>query len=132
MRRKPFGAFLVDEGFITPRQLSIALFTQDRLHDRRIGEILVDQGCLAASALARVIAEQHARLASEDGTRPLPFGRQLLEEGLVTESELRRALKMQERYRAMRLGDVLVELGFLSREAIETAARMQLDILSVA
>jgi hypothetical protein len=132
MRRKLFGVFLVDEGIITPRQLSIALYTQERLRERRIGEVLVELGCLDPASLARVAAEQHARLLGEDGSRPLPFGQQLVEDGLVTRAELRRGLDMQERYRAMRIGDVLFALGFVSRDVLEEAIRMQLEMLSVA
>jgi hypothetical protein len=132
MRHLRIGEFLVEEGFITAQELSFALAEQERIRRRRVGEILVDMGALTRAQLDDVIAAQLARLASPDGVRPLPLGAQLIEDGLIDEPQLARALAIQERNRRDRLGDVLVHRGILDRASLERAILMQLEELSAA
>ncbi len=53
------GALLVRDGAITPAQLEEALEEKRRTPERRLGEILVEQGFATRTAIARVLAEQH-------------------------------------------------------------------------
>ncbi len=50
---------LVRDGAITAEQLETALEEKRRVPERRLGEILVDQGAATQRAVARVLAEQH-------------------------------------------------------------------------
>ncbi len=53
------GMLLVRDGAITAEQLETALEEKRRVPERRLGEILVDQGAATQRAVARVLAEQH-------------------------------------------------------------------------
>ncbi|MFW6079370.1 MAG: DUF4388 domain-containing protein [Gemmatimonadota bacterium] len=55
------------------------------------------------------------------------IGRQLLRAGKLTERELERALEAQRREPDQRLGEILVEMGSLEREALEQHLRFQLE-----
>lgn len=132
MMRKLFGEFLVDEGFIADWQLSAGLRMQERLRKRRLGEILVDLGRLHPDALACVVADQLAQVARGDGQRAEPIGQRLVDEGLVSELDVVYALEIQGGYRDVRIGEVLVELGFMTPEQLDCAIRLKLDELSAA
>ena len=54
-----FGALLVRNESVTPQQLDQALAIQADRPDRRLGEILLDEGFVTSSAISRVLAEQH-------------------------------------------------------------------------
>ena len=54
-----FGALLVRNGSVTPEQLEQALALQASRPDRRLGEILLDEGYVTSNAISRVLAEQH-------------------------------------------------------------------------
>ena len=54
-----FGALLVRNGSVTPEQLDAALAIQVAQPDRRLGEILLEEGHVASSDISRVLAEQH-------------------------------------------------------------------------
>jgi hypothetical protein len=132
MRHLRIGEFLVEEGFITARDLAFALREQERLRRMRVGEILLEMGALTREQLDEVVAEQLARLASLEGLKPLPIGEQLIEERRITQQQLADALAIQARNRKDRLGDILVHRGILDRASLERAIRSQLESIAVA
>jgi len=130
---RPIGAFLVEEGFIEAHQLRMALGHQDHLRRKSLGEILVERYGLPRATLAEAIREQHEALCRmDDGERPVPLHTHLLERGVVDRQTLARALWWQRKLRKKRIGDILVELGYIERDRLEAAIRAQLDELAVA
>jgi hypothetical protein len=133
MFHKQFGEFLVEEGFVSQLQLDRALYRQSLQRKRRIGEILLDMGCVTAEALARAVADQLESLSHlDEGTHSLPFGRFLVDEGVINDTQLHAALWRQERLRAQRIGEVLVQMRVLTADALEQAVRLQLDAIAAA
>lgn len=57
--RPHLGALLLRDGLITAEQLEWALAVKEDHPDRRLGEILVEGGVMASSALGTALAEQH-------------------------------------------------------------------------
>lgn len=55
----PLGALLTREGLLSDEELEVALAQQRVSTSWRLGEILVDRGTVAASVVARLIAEQY-------------------------------------------------------------------------
>jgi type IV pilus assembly protein PilB len=53
------GTLLVRDGALTPEELDLALGTQLAAPERRLGEILVEEGFCTRAQIARVLAEQH-------------------------------------------------------------------------
>src|SRR5439155_240730 len=106
---------------------------------RLLGQILVNNGYLSAFSLARVLSEQHGvqLQAREDEAaeqtktahvQPVqawrPLGKLLVELGLVTESQLERALAHQSEEHG-RLGEILVSRGLLSGSELAQALAEQ-------
>src|SRR3954462_5153444 len=56
--RVPLGTLLVRDGLISAEQLEHALLEKEQT-GRRLGEIFVSLGWVAAGELARLLAEQH-------------------------------------------------------------------------
>ena len=71
-----------------------------------------------------------AVVASPIQSSTLPLGQQLLEAGLIAENELDAALECQSR-RGGRLGEVLIELGFLSEDELLPFLHRKLGLPSV-
>lgn len=55
------------------------------------------------------------------------LGQQLLREGQLTERELERALELQRRDPAQRLGAILIEMGSVGREELNRQLRFQIE-----
>jgi type IV pilus assembly protein PilB len=53
------GTLLVRDGALTPEELDLALGSQLAAPERRLGEILVEEGFCTRAQIARVLAEQH-------------------------------------------------------------------------
>ena len=69
---------MVDEGFLTPEQLSEALVVQNET-GRPLGTIFVELGFVSAGAVANALAEQHGGLLKTEfgvsaGLHALPGG----------------------------------------------------------
>ncbi|HEY4393598.1 MAG TPA: hypothetical protein VGP64_06030 [Polyangia bacterium] len=120
-----FGAFLVAEGYVTEAQLSLALEYQRRLRQARLGDILVAQGAIPREMLERAALDQ----MDVAGGHRLRLGEFLVGEGLLREADVARALAQQERDRGKRLGELLLELGFLTTQALAQAVRAQIEDL---
>jgi len=134
---RQLGALLTDEGLLTETELELALDEQRRT-GRLLGQIVVDRSYVSAFSLARVLSAQHGvdlRSAQEPEpelepqlvavpTAWRPLGRMLVEDGLVTQTQLAEALLEQEESNR-RLGEILIERGALSGEALARALSEQ-------
>lgn len=119
---RQLGALLADEGLLTEVELELALVEQRRT-GRLLGQIVVDRGYVSAFSLARVLSAQHGVDLTTPEPEPepqltevpstwRPLGRLLVEEKLITQTQLAEALLEQEDGR--RLGEILVARGALS------------------
>ena len=133
---RPLGELLVERGFIVPRELEAALAEQERT-GRKLGEILVSHGAITGSQLTRVLVEQAGLRVEDSGdeTAPpdapseshasegepwRPLGRVLVDRGALGEAELQEALQAQ-RDNGRRLGEILVERGYVTAQALVSA-----------
>jgi hypothetical protein len=122
---RPLGRLLVDDELLTPLQLERALAEQRR-NGRLLGQVLVAQGHVTGTDLARALARQHGVNVRAGGTavgrvdQPeahavwRSLGMLLMEKGLVSPTGLQQALTEQRRHPDRRLGEILVECGSIS------------------
>ena len=75
----------------------------------KLGKLLVSDGYITRDQLKEALAEQEQRI-----------GEVLLQDGRVSAQQLEEALRQQKQVRA-RLGDLLVELGFVTEDDIHWA-----------
>jgi len=59
--RRQLGTIMVEEGFLTPKQLEEAIAEQHR-SSKPLGQVLVELGLASAGAVANALAEQHGGL----------------------------------------------------------------------
>ena len=131
MRHQLFGEFLIDEGFVTLDQLNEALSLQRSFRRTPLGEILVEMGLMTRIELLAHLSAHLDSLNREDSTN-LRFGEYLVEEGIVRRIDIERAIWHQRKRRSRRIGELLVTLGYLEPEELESAVVRQLRLLATA
>lgn len=98
--------FLLEEGCITPVQLERARKVHARLEvKKRLSEVLIQLG---------YIYEKQIREVMKKHKKHLRLGDFLLEMSFITEEALDTALKIQRKDGSKRLGEVLIEQGFIN------------------
>ncbi|OLD98057.1 MAG: hypothetical protein AUG91_10025 [Actinobacteria bacterium 13_1_20CM_4_69_9] len=122
---RQLGTLLADEGLLTGTELELALDEQRRT-GRLLGQIVVDRGYVSAFSLARVLSAQHGVELRRPDPEPepaphlavvpttwRPLGRVLVENDLITQTELAEAL-LQQNDTNGRLGEILIERGAIT------------------
>jgi len=93
-------------------------------HDEDIEDLtLVPPSAPAVPATPTAAGAPQGR-ASEFVTKSL-FGEILVENGFITEAQLKSALDLQRRRSGARLGDILIEQGYIDNEGVFDALRSQ-------
>jgi hypothetical protein len=133
---RELGELLVAEGLLTEDELEMALAEQAS-SGQLLGEILVGKGYMSSYALARVLSLQHGvelelhveetppapvPTNEQEGWRPL--GRILVDLEFLTETQLERALGLQQKEQG-RLGEILVSRGLVSGDELAQALAEQ-------
>src|SRR5262245_38062108 len=121
-RPRLFGEFLVLEGLVTEAQLADALRDQAADPARPpVGQLLVERGALSPGELADALRryEKQYRL-----------GDILVETNVISETQLQLGVDHHRRS-GLRLGDALLQLGFVNEEMLKLALCTQLDVTFV-
>jgi hypothetical protein len=114
-----FGELLVEEGLVTPDQLTEALRVQSTLGTYiPIGRVLMMRGCLTRSQLTTMLGRHRKRVR---------LGELLVRSKRITPEQLQTALARQKDKRQP-LGRTLMELGYLTEEAMREGLCAQLHI----
>jgi hypothetical protein len=74
--RRQLGRIMVEQGFLTPAQLDVAIVEQ-RASGKPLGHVLVELGLASAGAVANALAEQHGGVLKTEfgvsaGLKPAP------------------------------------------------------------
>lgn len=113
------GYLLIKDGLITQTQLDEALQVQDRLSTSTpIGQILVDQGVISRRQLNATLDRYGKRSR---------LGQVLVQAKVLTPAQLAIGLDQQQRL-GLRLGETLVQLNYISEEAMRRALSTHLSI----
>jgi CheY-like chemotaxis protein len=122
----PSAQWLGSATELRERPLAVVLHEQQR--DGKTGLLFVNDGAL--TSIFFIDRGQLVFVRSNDADRRL--GRVLRKLGRITEEQHDAALRlMQDDSRGLRLGEALVELGVLTREALHHALQHQLEALIV-
>ena len=113
------GQLLLREGAIDGRQLEQALTIQaQHATYRPLGEILREPGFVSRRTLHDVLFKYR---------KQIPLGELLVKMGVIFDYQLLQALKAQE-HSTKKLGQILVEKGFVTQSYLAYAISMQLGI----
>jgi type IV pilus assembly protein PilB len=118
------GQLLVQRGFIDADQLAHAIGEQKRtgLH---ISKILIRLGFISESKLSSILGEQ---LVTSERKR---IGELLVEKKYITVEQRDKALEEQKKT-GLRLGKILMQLGFMTEERLIEILSAQMEIPSVS
>jgi hypothetical protein len=118
-RTRLLGELLVREGLVTEGQLAAALRAQEARPDGTpIGQFLVEQGALSPADLEAVLRRYHKKYR---------LGDILVETNVISETQLQLGVDHHRRT-GLRLGDALLQLGFVNEEMLKLALCTQLDV----
>ncbi|HEY1268400.1 MAG TPA: ATPase, T2SS/T4P/T4SS family [Candidatus Binatia bacterium] len=118
------GELLVQDGMITPAQLDEALAAQKK-HPvyMPLGEICVDLKFITRDQLKALLTKHHKRI---------PLGELLTNLALVTPAQVQECLNEQKKNPKKKLGDLLIQKGYLNENALISALNMQLGVPKMA
>ncbi len=129
------GKIAEEMGYVTAPQLDECVEAQKTTPgDVAIGQIMIERGYLNVDQLEEVLDIQKERFRERDPhtyekLEDILFGRLLVREGLVTERQVREALRDQaacEKTEDFKyLGELLVERGFLKAEDVVRLLKLQ-------
>ena len=108
-----FGQYLLNQGILTPQQLSDA-FTQERMTRVKIGILAMNAGYMTAGQVMKIHELQQAR--------DKKFGEIAVTEGLLTVAQVEELLEKQNR-RYLNLCQTLVDKEYLSLDKLEIVMR---------
>jgi len=117
---KKLGEILVESNLVSEQQLLAALSIQEN-SKKPLGEILVGQGYIAKEKL-------EAALAKQQGSK---LGEILINAKVINFEQLQRALDMQKA-ELRPLGDVLIELDYLTEDKLIEAQAKQYNLEKVS
>lgn len=123
MADKLFGEIAVKMGFVTNPQVDEALHIQEH-GERLMGRIMLQLGLVTEEKLNTILEYQK----SDKGQgKPICVCAVLL--GFITENQRAKALNFQRNSRSV-LGDVLIELGYLTKQQRDKIVRQQFVVVS--
>jgi type IV pilus assembly protein PilB len=108
---------MVQEGMVHQRDMGTALQKQEKYRETRLGEVIVDVGMTSPEAVERALNVQ--RMVG------LKLGRILVQADILSEEDLQKCLTLQQKNRNKRLGQILVEMGFATPEAVSLALALK-------
>jgi len=121
-RTRLLGELLVQEGLVTETQLTAALRAQEARPDGTpVGQLLVEQGAVSPADLEAVLQRYHKKYR---------LGDILVETNVISETQLQLGVDHHRRT-GLRLGDALLQLGFVNEEMLKLALCTQLDVAFV-
>ncbi len=121
-RTRLLGELLVREGLVSEAQLATALRAQEASPDGTpVGQLLVEQGALSSADLEAMLRRYHKKYR---------LGDILVETNVISETQLQLGVDHHRRT-GLRLGDALLQLGFVNEEMLKLALCTQLDVAFV-
>lgn len=118
------GTILKESENITENELKLGVEEQENIRKKPLGEYLKDKGIVNEEDLERVLEKQKENFDFPS----VRLGELLISEGLITEEELDEALDLQTTNRSRRLGDILIDIGATSQEAVHSAIANKLGL----
>ncbi len=127
--RKRLGEILLEARKITPAQLEKALKIQEQTGEK-LGEILVKLGYLTHSELTLALLFQEN--SEKPITNSLKLGQILYKSKIITKKQLNEALKIQKENPHKKIGEILLELGYINQSHLEKGLNLQKKLAQAA
>lgn len=129
------GQILLKEKVVTPEQLKKTVEYQQQHPNKELGKALIEFGLTTeqtiADALQRHASGQESPAApspppdSSEPGKPTKIGEILVNDNVITEEQLQKALEYQKQYQGTPLGKAIIDLGLASDKTIGEALKKQ-------
>jgi type II secretory ATPase GspE/PulE/Tfp pilus assembly ATPase PilB-like protein len=114
-QEKHIGNILSDAGVVSKEDVGEALNIQQKLHNRKVGEILAETTNVKQESIDKTMQDK-----ASDGKIPphVRIGDILISAGLVTREQVNHALEIQKNSKGKKIGDILIENGLITEEQL--------------
>ncbi|MDQ5985625.1 MAG: hypothetical protein CSYNP_01339 [Syntrophus sp. SKADARSKE-3] len=123
---RPVGEILEEQGIVSPGYMEDILTEQQRLKERRVGDIIADHSELSRETIEKTIDKAYKDWKSQR----IRVGDILIEAGLVTKEQVEIALSQQEMGKKKKVGTLLIDKGLITEDqllvALATKFRMRM------
>ncbi|MGA9108978.1 MAG: GspE/PulE family protein [Smithella sp.] len=117
-QKKHIGNILSDAGVVSKEDVGEALNIQQKLRNRKVGEIIAETANVKQECIEKTIQDK----ASEGKIPPhVRIGDILIAAGLVTREQVDHALEIQKNSKGKKIGDILIENGLITEEQLLNA-----------
>lgn len=113
------GEYFVKHKYVSNAMLSKALEIQTQSEGKLIGDILVDLGAILKEDLKKHIDEFVDTCIGEARKGVVKIGEYFVKNNFITRETLVKALEIQKQNKGKLIGDVLVEMGAVSKEDLK-------------
>ncbi len=118
------GEILKDNKKVSEEDLKKGLEEQNKKRSRPLGDYFKDKGIVTEADLQKILLQQK----DQNEYPKVRLGELLISEGLITEEELEEGLMLQKTDRERRLGDILIDMGATSQDAVHSALASKLGL----
>jgi type II secretory ATPase GspE/PulE/Tfp pilus assembly ATPase PilB-like protein len=117
-QKKHIGHILSDAGVVSKEDVGEALNIQEKLRNRKVGEILADTANVKQESIEKTVLDKTC-----DGKIPphVRIGDILVSAGLVTREQVDHALEIQKNGKGKKVGEILIEHGLITEEQLLNA-----------
>ncbi len=112
------GEILREDGLVTNDHLANALRTQEKIRNRRMGEVLVESTNITQEAIEKTIEDVSGQPEIPHDVR---IGDILVEAGLVTREQVEKVYEIQLAGRKLKVGEILISQGLITEEQLLAA-----------
>lgn len=117
---KKIGQMLVDEKIVTHQEITSGLEKQEQLRHQKLGEYLTSEQIVTSEQLVKALDRQHGTV--------IRLGDILLQEKLITPEVLQQALDKQRTDKKLALGEILINMGVVNAEVVQSMLAKKLGI----
>ncbi|MFA6972198.1 MAG: ATPase, T2SS/T4P/T4SS family [Gallionella sp.] len=119
---KKIGQMLIEERIATHQEINSGLEKQELMRNQRLGEYLTNEQVVTSDQLVAALGRQ-----SKSGA-VLRLGDMLIHEKLITPEVLQQALDKQRTDKKVALGEILINMGVVNTEVVQSMLAKKLGI----
>lgn len=117
---KKIGQMLIEEKLATHKEINSGLEKQEKLRTQRLGEYLTSEQIVTSEELISALGRQSGTV--------LRLGDMLVHEKLITPEVLQEALTRQRTDKKVALGEILINMGVVNTEVVQSMLAKKLGI----
>ncbi len=117
---KKIGQMLIDEKIATHQEINSGLEKQEQMRSQKLGEYLTSEQIVTPEQLVEALGRQSGTV--------IRLGDMLVQEKLITSEILHEALDKQRMDKKTPLGDILIHMGVVSEEVIQSMLAKKMGI----